>query len=269
VSEWFADIYKLNEEHLMEKLNKIVEFLDRELRIDAFSDSSNNGLQVENSGQIKKVCCGVDASMEFFEEAHARGAELLICHHGISWGSSLAHITELNYRRIKYLIDHDMALYACHLPLDAHPKYGNNAQIAKALGLRGLQPFGMYNGSYIGFAGNLSKAESYAAFKKRVCRIMGINAVQSMDFGSQRVQRVAIVSGGAAGEIAEAGQQDVDVYLSGEAGLVAYSLAQEYGINAVFAGHYATEVFGVRALGTLLSSKLAVKTEFINFKIPF
>ena len=253
----------------MTKLKTIVEFLDCELRIDDFKDSSNNGLQVENSGKVKKVCCGVDASMEFFKAAQAEGADLLICHHGISWGDSLAHITDLNYSRIKYLVDHDMALYASHLPLDAHPQYGNNAGIAKALGLRKLKPFGKYNGSCIGFEGCLPKPMSYAAFKKKISNAMDGARLQCMDFGKKKVQSVAIVSGGAAGEVAEAGQKGIDVYISGEAGLVAYSLAQEYKVNAVFAGHYATAVFGVRALGELLQKRFAVKSKFLDFKIPF
>ncbi|MCK5851376.1 MAG: Nif3-like dinuclear metal center hexameric protein [Kiritimatiellae bacterium] len=253
----------------MTKLKTIVGFLDRELRIDEFKDSSNNGLQVENSGKIKKVCCGVDASMEFFEAAASKGADLLICHHGMSWGDSLAHITDLNYKRIKFLMEHDMALYASHLPLDAHARYGNNAGIAKALGLGKLKPFGMYNGSYIGFEGCLSKPMGYAAFKKKVSGAMGGAKLHTKDFGKKKVQTVAIVSGGAAGEVAEAGQKGIDVYLSGEPALVAYSLAQEYGINAIFASHYTTEVFGVRALGDLLQKKFAVKAEFLNFNIPF
>jgi len=253
----------------MTKLKTIVEFLDKELRIEDFKDSSNNGLQVENSGKIKRVCCGVDASMEFFEAAKAEGADLLICHHGLSWGASLAHITDLNYRRIKFLIDHDIALYASHLPLDAHPRYGNNAVIAKALGLRKLKPFGIYNGSYIGFEGCLPKPMSYAAFKKKVGGVMGEASLQTMDFGKKKVQSVAIVSGGAAGAAGEAGQKGIDVYVSGEPGLVAYSLAQEYGINAIFAGHYATEVFGVHALGDLLQKKFAIAAKFLDFKISF
>lgn len=253
----------------MTKLNTIVDYLDSELRINDFTDSSNNGLQVENSGNIKKVCCGVDASMEFFEAANAAGANLLICHHGMSWGNSLAHITDLNYSRIRYLMENDMALYASHLPLDAHPKYGNNAVIAESLGLKNLKPFGMYNGSYIGVEGALAKPMTYAAFKKKVSRAMGGAELQSMDFGKKKVQTVAVVSGGAAGEVAEAGQKNIDVYVSGEAGLVAYSLAQEYGVNAVFAGHYATEVFGVKALGQLLQKRFSVKSEFLDFRISF
>lgn len=252
----------------MTALQTITTFLDRELSVADFHDSSHNGLQVENSGSIRKVCCGVDASMAFFEAAQAKGADLLICHHGLSWGDSLARITDLNYRRLKYLLDHDLALYACHLPLDAHARYGNNACIARALGLRGLKPFGVYHGMTLGVAGRLPQSLTYAAFKKKVRGIMGAE-LQTMDFGKQRVQSVAVVSGGAAKEVAEAGQKGIDVYLSGEPALVAYSLAQEYGVNAVFAGHYATEVFGVRALGDALKQRFSVTADFIDMQIPF
>ncbi|MBT3192390.1 MAG: Nif3-like dinuclear metal center hexameric protein [Verrucomicrobia bacterium] len=252
----------------MTTLKKIVTFLDEELQITKFKDSSQNGLQVENSGKIRKICCGVDASMETFEAAQALGADLLICHHGLSWGDSLAHITDLNYQRIKFLIEHDMALYASHLPLDAHPRLGNNACIARKLGLRALKPFGNYNGMEIGFEGRLPKPVSYSALKKRVSGVTGSD-LQTMDFGKKRVQTVAVVSGGAAGEIAEAGQKGIDVYVSGEPGLVAYSLAQEYGVNAIFAGHYATEVFGVRAVGEVLQKRFSVTAEFVDLNVPF
>ena len=252
----------------MTLLKTIVTFLDRELKITDFKDSSHNGLQVENSGKIRRICCGVDASMSFFKAAHAKGADLVICHHGLSWGESMARITDLNYSRLKFLINNDMALYASHLPLDAHPRHGNNAGIARALGLRNLKPFGMYNGSEIGFAGRLAKPMTYAAFKKKVGKVMG-SELQTMDFGKSRVQAVAVVSGGAAAEITEAGQKGSDVYLSGEPARMAYSLAEEYKSNAGFAGHYATEVFGVRALGEVLQKRFAVKAEFIDMNVPF
>ncbi|HUU46025.1 MAG TPA: Nif3-like dinuclear metal center hexameric protein [Acidobacteriota bacterium] len=130
----------------MTTLQKIVSFLDRQLNIAAFQDDSNNGLRAQNSGKVQRACVGVDASMAFFERAAERKADLMICHHGLSWGDSLKRITGLNYRRMKFLLDRDMALYACHLPLDAHPRLGNNAQICKALGLTGLKPFGFSHG---------------------------------------------------------------------------------------------------------------------------
>ena len=252
----------------MKSLEKIVTFLDRELDIKAFADESHNGLQVENSGQIARVCVGVDASLAFFEEAAKRKADMVICHHGLSWGDSLKRISGINYRRLKFLLDHDMALYACHLPLDAHPRLGNNAQLAKALGVRRLKPFGLYHGIPVGFCGSLPEAMPYAAFKSRVQRVIG-NMVGAMDFGKRMVRTVAVVSGGGAALIEEAGQKGMDVYLSGEPALMAYHLAQEYKINAIFSGHYATEMFGVKALARLLSSRFGLKTEFIAMGIRF
>ena len=253
----------------MADASDIATYLDKLLRIDEFKDASNNGLQVARRGAVKKVCCGVDASMQFFREAQARGADFLICHHGMSWGDSLKCITGLNYERVSYLVEHNMALYASHLPLDAHPKHGNNAQIAKALGLQELKPFGVYNGKEIGFSGTLPRAQRYMAFKKRVQRALGVDQLQTMDFGPGTIRTVGIVSGGAAGEVEEAGKAGLDAYISGEPGLVAYALAQEYGVNALFGGHYATEVFGVRALAPVVAKRFRVKAEFIDFGIPF
>jgi len=253
---------------VVSRLDRIVAYLDKELRIADFDDRANNGLQVANSGKVGKVCCGVDASMEFFVAAHERQADLLICHHGISWGDSLKHVTGLNYERVAFLIRHDMALYACHLPLDAHPRYGNNAGICRALGLQVLKPFGLYRGTEIGFSGRLPKPMSYERFKKLVAKAMGCEP-RTMDFGKETIRTVAVVSGGAAGEVEEAGKKGIDAYVSGEPALTAYSLAQEYGINAVFAGHYATEVFGVKALAEQLSRRYKLKAEFVDLGVPF
>lgn len=250
----------------MTSLETIVSFLDRELNIKAFADDSHNGLQVGNSGRISRICVGVDASLAFCEKAAKRKADMVICHHGLSWGDSLKRITGLNYRRLKFLMDNDIALFACHLPLDAHPRHGNNAQICKAFGLRRLKPFGFYHGLPIGFSGALPKAMPYTAFKARAQRVFG-NTIATMDFGKSMIRTVAVVSGGAAAQIDEAGQKGIDAYISGEPKLMAYHLAQEYGINAIFAGHYATEVFGVKALARLLASRFRVKTEFLDMGI--
>ncbi len=252
----------------MVSLKKIVSFLDRELKTAEFQDYSNNGLQVENSGSISRICAGVDASLEFFMKASRQDADLLICHHGISWRDSLKRITGLNYGRIKFLMDRDMALYACHLPLDAHPQLGNNALICKELKLKGMKPFGSSYGVPLGFSGLLPATMPYGQFKTLLRSVFG-NITGSMDFGKDRVRTVAVISGGGCGEIVEAGESGIDVFLSGEPRLEAYSIAQEYRINAVFTGHYATEVFGVKAVAALLSEKFAVKSEFIDIKTPF
>ncbi len=254
----------------MASLHAIVSCLDRELNTDAFEDVSHNGLQVENDGLVRKVCCGVDASMSFFEAAAKEEADLVICHHGISWGSSLCRITELNYRRVKFLMEHNMALYASHLPLDAHRVYGNNACIANALGLRNVRPFGDYKGQSIGFSGRLGKAVSIRSFVKRVQGIMEREgSLQVMEFGADMVKTVAVVSGGAAEMAAEAGRKGIDVLVTGEPALAAYSVAQEYGVHVVFGGHYATETFGVRALGQLVERQFDVESSFIQMAVPY
>ncbi len=252
----------------MVPLGEITSFLDSELNVKNFQDNSNNGLQVENSGRVGRICTGVDASIEFFTKASERDAGLLICHHGISWGDSLKRITGLNYKRIKYLTDSDMALYACHLPLDAHPRIGNNALICRELGLEDIQPFGSSYGFPMGFRGVLPQEMDYKRFIE-LCRSIFGGILATMDFGRDRVDTVAVVSGGGSAEIMEAGELGIDVFLSGEPKLTAYHVSRESGINAVFAGHHATEIFGVRAVAELLSEKFSVESEFIDTKVPF
>ncbi|MBA4388916.1 MAG: Nif3-like dinuclear metal center hexameric protein [Verrucomicrobia bacterium] len=249
-------------------VKKVVGFLDGALDSSGFKDNSNNGLQVENSGRVGVVCCGVDASLEFFKAAKELGAGLLICHHGLSWGDSLKRITGLNYKRLSYLLRNDMALYACHLPLDAHPKYGNNARIGSILGLKNMKPFGAYGGKPVGFIGRFPSAMGYPGFKELVRRKIAAR-ITTTDFGGNTVRSVAVVSGGGTVDMDEAARIGVDVFLTGEPTLSAYHRAQDYGMNVVYAGHYATETFGVKALGNLLRKKFRLQTEFVDLKTPF
>ena len=246
---------------------EIARFLDKSLRVSSFEDRSNNGLQVASRGNVQSVCCGVDASLDFFRAAQAQGAGLVVCHHGLSWGDSLRRITDLNYERISFLIRHNMALYACHLPLDAHPRHGNNAQICAAIGIGKLRPFGMYHGQCIGFGGSLSRPMPYARFLSLVEKQIG--PARCMPFGKSTVQSIAVVSGGAADHVVEAAEQAYDVFLSGEATLSAYHEAKERAIHAIFAGHYATETFGVKALAKLLGKRFRLPAEFVDFSIEF
>ena len=246
----------------MAKLEDIVGFLDRELKLGEFEDDSNNGLQVENTGAIRKICCGVDASLEFFQEAKRRGADMVICHHGLSWRDSLKRITDLNYWRVGFLIKNDMALYGCHLPLDAHPTYGNNMGMAKALAMQNLKPFGFYHGKPIGLQGRLPRPVSLERFAALVKKAVG-NETQVMPFGRSTVRSVAMVVGGGAVGLEEAAKNGVDVFLSGEPNLGARNVARDWQINAVFGGHYATETFGVKSLALVLAKKFRVKAEFV------
>ena len=252
----------------MTTVRQIVAFLDGLLQADRFHDDSNNGLQVENSGRVARVCCGVDASLEFFQEAHRRGAGLVLCHHGLSWGDSLKRITDLNYRRVGFLIKNDIALYACHIPLDAHARYGNNACMARALGLRQLKPFGAYHGNAIGLRGTLPAAMPLAKLAARLKQVTG-NAVTVMDYGKPTVRTVSMVVGGGAVGLEVAARLGPDGYLSGEPNLSAYTKARDLGMNALFGGHYATESFGVQALGKLLARRFGVRAEFVDLGVTF
>ena len=250
------------------KLHDIVRHLDKLLVIDSFQDVSNNGLQVENSGDVSRICCGVDASLDFFEAAAAKGADMAIVHHGLSWGDSLKRISGLNYRLVSFLVKHDIALYACHLPLDAHPTLGNNARLAQLLGLRDVEPFGTYHGQTIGFKGVFPHELPYGAARDLIADKVSAN-LSEMRFGKDTIRSVGIVSGGASDMVEEAAAQGLDLFLSGEATLVGYNLARHLGINAIGAGHYATERFGVEAVGAHLAREFGIPAELIDLDLPY
>jgi dinuclear metal center YbgI/SA1388 family protein len=249
--------------------HEIAALLDAELALGAYKDVSNNGLQVENQGPITKVATAVDASIETFEAAAAAGAQLVIVHHGLSWGNSLARITGLNYRLIACAIRLNLAVYGAHLPLDAHKQLGNNIQIAKALSLQHITPFLDYHGQKIGFAGELPNPLSQDEFVARVNDVVQNPTLTRLDFGKAMIRTVGICSGGAPEGVEQAAAAGLDAYLCGEANLVAYNLARQLNMNAYFAGHYATERFGVKALGHWLAEKTALPVTFIDFNLPY
>ena len=250
------------------QLDKLVAFLDRKLEIARFKDDSHNGLQVANSGRVTRVCLGVDATLPFFEKAAASGADLVICHHGLSWGESLKRITGLNHRLLSFLMEHDMALWACHLPLDAHPQLGNNARLARALGVRKPQQAFVYHGQTIGIRGELPRPMPFQAFQQRVGQVVG-NEVRALNFGKPAVRTVGIVSGGGQANISDAIEMGLDAYVTGESSLWAYNLALQEQINAVFAGHYATETFGVQGVGELLRKQFRLPVAFVDLGITY
>lgn len=258
----------------MKTLPEIVSALDTELHHERFlRDVSRNGLQVEGAhGGVSKVCCGVDASPEFYEQALARGAQLLVVHHGISWGDSLSRISGGNYALVAPLVRADVALYASHLPLDAHPRLGNNANLAAALGLSDLEPFGTYAGYDIGFKGALQRPVPWADFLGRLREVCPDGRFESFDpfrDASRPVRTVGVVSGGAAEEFPQAVDAGLDAYVTGEMGLADYNALLARPIRFAAAGHYATERFGPRALAEWIRSALGVDAEFVDTHLRF
>jgi dinuclear metal center YbgI/SA1388 family protein len=249
-------------------LDALVSLLDATLNNAAFRDASHNGLQIANDGTVTRVVAGVDASLRLLQEAAARGADCVVCHHGLSWGDSLARITGLNHRLVSFAIRHNIAVYASHLPLDAHPRHGNNAQLCKALGLSGLKPAFTYHGQTIGFTAASAEPLPFDAFCDRVRKAVNPD-LRALAFGAKRVRTVGVVSGGASDMIDQAVALGLDVYLTGEPSLQGYTLAENLGQNVLFAGHYATETFGVRALAALIERRLKIPAEFADFKIGY
>lgn len=241
---------------------EIAKFLDKELYINDFEDSSCNGLQIENSGEIKQIAFAVDACLETFKKAVENNCQMLIVHHGLIW-YGLKNLTGINYEKTKYLIKNNLALYAAHLPLDAHSKYGNNVQLARLLGLQNLWPFGAPKKEI----GVIGKNETTLTKVKEILKKNKIKT-QSLDFGNQKIRSIAICSGGAASDLLYALKKGADLFITGEPLHYVYHQAKEAKINVIFGGHYETELWGLKALMPLLRKNFSVKTEFIDLPTP-
>ena len=227
------------------------------------ADSSLNGIQVDNDGsEIKKIAFAVDVGMEVFRRAKDAGAGMLFVHHGFFWGAPL-RLEGSHRERIKFLLDHNIALYAAHLPLDQHPTLGNCAVLAKLLGITEKEPFGLYNGQKIGYKGKLSIPLTVEDAVKKIS-FMNRPPLGVLPFGKKESLSAAIVSGGGAKIALEALEEGIDLFVSGEASHSVYHQALEGGLNVIAGGHYSTEVWGVRHVMEECVNKLGVDTEFID-----
>ncbi|MDX9897547.1 MAG: Nif3-like dinuclear metal center hexameric protein [Spirochaetia bacterium] len=226
-------------------------------------DDSLNGLQVGRSKEpMTKIAFAVDACSESIIRAREAGAQALFVHHGLFWGKPVAIRGNMR-ARIAELIGADMALYACHLPLDAHPELGNNAVLSKMLGLNAVEPFGDYHGIKIGFRGRLDVSISIEEAVRRVLPA-GDRPRTLLPFGTKQISSVAVVSGGAAFESLQAIAEGIDLFVTGEPSHSIYHETLEAGLNFIAAGHYLTEVHGVKAVAEAVSRELGLETVFID-----
>ena len=243
-------------------LRKLVSFLNNALKLSEFpKDESANGLQIEGRNTVHAVGMAVDACASTFQKAAEKKIDFLIVHHGLVWGG-IRSIQGVMKQRIKALLDADISLYACHLPLDWHPEYGNNAQLLRALRIKKMGEFGEYHGKRIGYWGRLTKELSLNDFSNRIDRTLRTKT-STISF-NKKVKNVGVVSGGGWSAIYDAEKLGIDTLLVGEPSHSAYTLAEEMKVNLVFAGHYATETLGVKAIGAMLKKKFGLKTEFID-----
>jgi dinuclear metal center YbgI/SA1388 family protein len=260
----------------------IVTYTDDFLRISEVGDWDNalNGLQIENSGQVTRLGAAVDVSTRVLTEAAKRNVDLLIVHHGLFWSGS-RRITSALRRQLQLAFENDIAVYSAHLPLDIHPKVGNNAGLVAALGLpfgvrrhvaafksadmsaqsKSVQPFLEEKGQPVGLKARASMPRNELIRKLR--KALG-GPVRVFNFGPRQTRTIGVVTGGAGSEIYRVAQENIDTFITGEAPHWAAVAAQELGMNLLLGGHYATEVFGVKALAAHLSKRFGIPWEFID-----
>ena len=241
--------------------------LDETLRTAAYADvdASANGLQVgAGTGTVERVAFAVDAAAETIDRARAVEADLLVVHHGLSWGG-FERITDRTYDRIAALIEADIDLYVSHLPLDGHPELGNAAGVADRLGLTDRQPFGSIGEEHVGQQGVLEEPTDIEGLRERLSGLdTGGQPIQTLAFGPDRIERVAVLTGSGADWLDEAVAAGADAFVTGEGKQKLYHQAREAGIHVVLGGHYATETFGVRALAELVD-EWGLTTTVIDF----
>ncbi|MBL9138193.1 MAG: Nif3-like dinuclear metal center hexameric protein [Verrucomicrobiales bacterium] len=243
-------------------LSRLVDACDHLLKTDQFRDwdGALNGLQVQNSGRVSRIAAAVDARATTIRMAADAGADLLIVHHGLFW-SPQQPWTGPRYDLLRQLFQANLAVYSSHLPLDAHPKLGNSSQLARALGLRTLTPFFEAKGQTIGFRSRtrLHRTE----LTERLAQATGSRPVL-LAGGPELCRSIGVVTGGAGAEIRDAARCGIDTFITGEGPHWTASLADDLGINVLYAGHYATETFGVKALAHYLSGRFRVPWQFLD-----
>lgn len=235
---------------------------------DTFTDDAENGLQVEGRAEIRRVVCGVSANLALIEAAIEKDAEAVIVHHGLVWSAGIRRVTGWLGQRVRRLIQADVSLFAYHLPLDAHPRLGNNAGLADAIGLtKDRSPFGEYKGQKIGFAGSLAQPRTLADLAERLASTVGEPLALFGD-GGRLVTTVAVCSGGATDLFGEAIRDGVDLYVTGEPGEWVKSVAEESGVAFMALGHHATERFGVQRLAAELTESAGLTADFVEIANP-
>ncbi|HKJ89969.1 MAG TPA: Nif3-like dinuclear metal center hexameric protein [Oceanipulchritudo sp.] len=250
----------------MADLSEAVSFCDSLTNRSAVADfpGANNGLQLQNNGRISKIGSAVDAGFVPFQKAVAEGVDFLIVHHGMMWNPPRSYTGPL-YEKLRFALSHNLALYSSHLPLDAHQELGNNRLLAKVLGLEPVDWFLPHEGTPIAL---LVKAPpSRHDLKARLQKEFG-ESVTAIEYGSEKPQRVALLTGSGRSALPVLREAGTDTLVTGELRQEHFTLAQEEGFNLYLCGHYATETYGVRALGERCARHLGLEHVFIPTECP-
>src|SRR5262249_35373592 len=243
-------------------LSEIVSYTDRFLRIRDVGDWDNalNGVQIENFGRVTRIGAAVDVSTRVLTAAAKQDVDFLIVHHGLFW-PGLQPVRGPLRRQLRLAFENDIALYSAHLPLDIHPRVGNNAQLLAALGLKSSRPFLEEKGQPVGMKvrASLPRNELVRKLQKALN-----GPLKVFDSGPKQTRAIGIITGAAGSEIYRVADEEIDTFITGEAPHWAAVAAEELGVNLLLGGHYATEVFGVKALAAHLAKRFRVPWEFID-----
>ena len=246
----------------MARRDDIVDFARELLDLDSYHDYGPMGIQVVGADEVTKIAASVSSSLEAFRRAKDAGAQLLIVHHGLFWEGD-PRTVDLHMRaRLQALFEGDITLAAYHLALDAHPEIGNNAIVARALGIEEPERFLEW-----GFGGRLREAAGVGELAARLERATG-RAPQVFEGGPEPIERVAVITGGGAKLIREAAASGYDAYVTGEPAEPTLHLARELGIHFLAGGHYATETFGIKALAERLAERFSLDWDFLDIPVP-
>lgn len=246
---------------------KLANKLDQFLEIHQFKDYCPNGLQVEGKEQIKKVVTGVTASQALIDAAIAKQADAIVVHHGYFWKGEAQEIVGMKFKRIKALLDHGINLYAYHLPLDVHEQLGNNAQLAKLLGITNRRPLEPWDKRSVGRVGKFEEPITPADLSALINSQLQREPLW-IDGGKSEIKSIAWCTGGGQDYITMAAEQGIDAFISGEISERTVHIAKEMGIHYFAAGHHATERYGVKALGEWMQEEMGLEVEFIDIDNP-
>jgi dinuclear metal center YbgI/SA1388 family protein len=246
----------------MARRDDILDFARELLDLDSFHDYGPMGMQVVGADEVTKIAASVSSSLEAFRRARDAGAQLLIVHHGMLWEGDPRVVDRQMRARLQALFDGDITLAAYHLALDAHPEIGNNAIVARELGVQDPERFLEW-----GFGGRLVEPTDLQELAARLGRITG-REPQIFDGGPEQIERIAIITGGGAKLIRDAAAQGYHAYITGEPAEPTHHLARELGIHFLAGGHYATETFGIKALAEKLADRFSLEWEFLDLPVP-
>lgn len=246
------------------RLNELRDYIESELAVSRFRDYCPNGVQVEGRAEIRRLATGVTASQAVLEAATTWGADAILVHHGYFWRSEDAAITGIKKRRVAHLLKHDVSLLAYHLPLDAHPGLGNNAQLGERLGFIEKGRFGEQD---IAMHGALAQPQTLQQLTRHIQQVLQ-REPQVIGHANPNIARIAWCSGAAQGYFEQAVALGVDAFLTGEISEQNVHIAQETGVVFIAAGHHATERFGVQALGEHLAARFNLEHRFFDQDVP-